>query len=739
MLQYGEVLKTGNIMARKTRIIPQKSLAPADRETFDTMIETIRPQVGVFINKQPYNFILDTRILTDVQRFPVTRPKTQATTWGGYFAYTPTYAALSPEQRWNYLEWLTGNEQLAIQMFRIMRLHALCCEFGGPRRQEAIKALRQLYQTSQTDTVSASMIGNILSLAYAAEQPRQLSAWLKLFQPTSAMPVQLQAYIYGRSNNEAPGQVLLELATQSQFRFARGMGGRRDQIVSTLEEIAAQWGQDQNTTIINTVLEQTSFMPLVFAYNDTLMMWVCRTLDIPQGSLQLETSDVAPLLNALATAAQEHVRSRRKGNETIDGLQLLEGILQGDSTVVQFDLSGTTSYSMTKAEADQLQTMLETVQDIPGVVIYQNEWDIYSYWDQGTSANQIDTAVFRNLPIKKPTSAQPLPVPSPPTYSTASYRTMTPEQRWWYLAWLAGATVEPLPVFLISRFKALEAVIYGYSKREWLAAGKRWHSGAPDQPPTVFNLIEDLTARSDNETLMRHAAAILMPLYAMYGAAEQATQLFERVAFNIDQGPEMVEYLWEAGGNLSGAGLLNIARAGGFNHTPLTKECFEQIAAKAGELLKEWEETYGPLTDVPITSFGNRRSRRTKSALSIAADIAREAQEYIKVERRRAPRSKRMSAEELAAEQSEIAGLPTNAGDDPSERIYHQLACEPLLLSTYLAHGVQALEAEDPALAVAFLRRAHELDHHGPALKLLALARAQLVTWQQMQREEAHG
>ncbi len=719
-------------MARNTRNIPQKTLAPADRAVFDQLIDYIAPKVGVHVNKQPYPFILDTRILLDLTRFPVARPQRSSAAWGGYFTYSPTYAALSPEQRWNYVAWLAGEEALGIQLFRIMRLHALCSELGGTRRDEAVVALRDLYERSQNDTVAQAAIGNILTLAYAATSQPKLDEWLTVFEPTAALALDLQARCYALSSREAPGKLLLELATRCNFKLGRGLSSRREQIETTMVEIAARWSAQSHATVISTFAEHTPVVPGMHGYSDTLVMWTARTLGIPQGSFVYERSAEADLLRGLAAAAQEQVRSQRKGAQPLDGLELLNGILNGDGNVVQFDLSGSAPYEMKPAEQRALQSKLREIADLPGITIVKEEWEAYAPWG-GRDLPAPDAAIIRELPIKTPSSPQPWNVPSPPTYAGSAYRALTPEQRWWYLDWLAGVDVEPLPIFQAVRFKGLEAAFYALSAAERRKQVALWRHDAADDANLVY-LIEALFKSSTDEALGRAALDILMPLYAEHGESERATAAFDRIPLSIDQGPRMLGLLWEAGGQLLGRGLLNVARSGGFNHTPLTRECFDQIAERAEQLLAEWEEQNGPLFDLPPAAVGFGRVRRRRlSGVQVAADIARTAQEQIKLERRSAPRSARMSADELAAERAELAELPLNAGDGPAEAIYQQLGDDPALVPVYLAHGVTALEQGSVPVAVAFLRRAHELDPHSPARQLLPLARQRLAEWQQQQ------
>ena len=165
-------------------------------------------------------------------------------------------------------------------------------------------------------------------------------------------------------------------------------------------------------------------------------------------------------------------------------------------------------------------------------------------------------------------------------------------------------------------------------------------------------MIERLFEQSDDEMLGRAALEILLPMYAEYHESERATHAFNRVPLSVEQIPRLLTTLWEASGRLLGRGLLHVARAGGFNHTPLTRECFDQIAERAEELLAEWEADFGPLSDLPAAAMnaGFGRSRRSqRSGISVSAEIARDAQEQIKVARRSAPRSARMSDAELEA------------------------------------------------------------------------------------------
>lgn len=716
-------------MARSIRAIPQKTLSADDRATFDRMIERITPLVGVHLNKQPTPFIQDTRILLDLARFPVSRSTQPRVAWGGYFTYSPTYNALSPEQRWNYIAWLAGDDTLNIQLFRIMRLYALCAEFITPRRAEAIVSLRDLYTRSQNDSVAQSAIGNILTLAYAATDPTQLEGWLAECTPTTAVPTDILIRCFAAANIESSGATLLEIATRCNFKVGRGMGSRRTAIENAIRAIAVRWGERGGSTVIRTVVEQTPTLPTVVGYGDTLVMWVARTLGLAQGSFIFDRSEAGTFMRGLAAAAQEQVRSQKKGSPTLDGLELLDGILKGDGGGVQFDLSGSAEYAMTLEEEALLSTKLERVKKIVGVKIVKQEWDVYSYWG-GRSNYTPEAVIIRSLPIKTPTSPEPWNAPTPPTYATASYKALTPEQRWWYLEWLLGAPLQPLEVFLAIRYKGLEATyarMDGHKLREQIDA---WMEQRDPKllKHNIFGLIEDMFARSNDENLQRAALEQLMPTYAAYQEAQRATAAFNRTPLSTEQAARMAAHLWEAGGTLDGHGLLYIARIGGFNHTPLTRECFAPIAERASQLLAEWEHNHGPISELPIVAYTfGRAKKKTLSGVSVAAEIARQAQEEIKAQRRAAPRTTRMSADEIEAEKVELAELSTNVGDGPSEAIYQQLATDPALATTYLAYGAGALERGEPTIAVAFLRRAAEIDPRSPAGRLLPLARLRLA------------
>ena len=715
-------------MARPIRSIPQKTLSPADRATFDQMVERIKPMVGVHLNKQPGPFILDTRILLDIARFPVNRPAPARSAWGGYFTYSPTYSALSPEQRWSYIAWLAGDESLNQQLFRIMRLYALCAEFVTPRRAEAIVALQDLYNRSQNDTVAQSAIGNILTLAYAATDAARAATWMAQFIPTTAIPTDVLVRCWAAAGVEASGATLLDIAMRCNFKMGRGMGGRRAAIEAAISEIAARWDERQDTTVIRTVVEQTPTIPTIMNYGDTLVLWVARAFNLAQGSFLFDRSEAGVFMRGLAAAAQEYVRSQKKGSAPLDGLKLLDGILNGDGGAVQFDLSGSADYTMTDAEDAELERKLEQVKKVVGVKIVKQEWDVYSYWS-GRNNYTPEAVIIRSLPIKTPTSPEPWNSPTPPTYGAASYKALTPEQRWWYLEWLAGAPVKPLDVFLVVRYKGLEAGFNRMAPDKLHEQISAWVESRDPRllPRNIFGLIETLFADTHDENLARAALEQLLPTYAAYQDSERAAAAVNRTPISTEQIGRMVAYVWEAGGALNGQSLLYIARGGGFNHTPLTKECFGPIAERAEQLLAEWEEDNGPLSDLPVVAltFG-RGKKRPLSAVAVAAEIARQAQEEVKAQRRAAPRTTRMSADELEAERAELADLPTNVGNGPDEAIDQQLSSDAALLGTYLSHATAALDSGQAAVAVAFLRRAAEIDPRSAAQRLLPLARLRL-------------
>ena len=715
-------------MARSVRTIPQKTLSAEDRATFDQMIERIRPLVGVHFNKQPTPFILDTRILTDVARFPVNRPTQTRAAWGGYFTYSPTYSALSPEQRWSYIAWLAGDENLNQQLFRIMRLYALCAEFGSPRRAEAIVALRDLYERSANDTVAQSSIGNVLTLAYAATEPTSAAEWLHTFAPTTAIPTDVLVRCWAAANIEANGNTLLDIAGRCNFKLGRGMGGRRAAIETAIHEIALRWGERSGTTVIRTVVEQTPTIPTVMSYGDTLVLWASRMFSLATGTFLFDRSDAGVFMRGLAAAAQEYARSQKKGSPPLDGLELLDSILHGDGGMVQFDLSGSADYTMMVEEEAALEKKLGRIKKVVGIKIVKQEWDVYSYWS-GRNNYAPEAVIVRSLPIKTPTSPEPWNAPTPPTYAAAAYKSLTPEQRWWYLDWLAGEPVSPLEVFLAVRYKGLEAAFNRMAPDQLREQISAW---VETREPTlrahnVFGMIETLFERTTDEHLQRAALEQLLPTYAELQDTERASAAVNRTPLNTEQIGRMVAYLWEAGGTLDGRSLLYVARGGGFNHTPLTRECFAPIAERAEQLLAEWEADHGPLDELPVVSLSFGRSKkRVLSAVAVAAEIARQAQEEIKAQRRSAPRTTRMSADELEAERVELAELPTNVGNGPDEAIYQQLATDAALHPTYLAHGTDALERGEAAIAVAFLRRAAELDAQSAAHLILPLARLRL-------------
>ena len=715
-------------MARTTRAIPQRTLSAEDRATFERMAESIRSLVGVHINQQPGRFMLDTRIMLDLVRFPVMRPTGGRVTWGGYFTYSPTYASLTPEQRWNYIAWLAGDESGAIQLFRIMRLYALCAELTTTRRDEAISAMRQLYDSSTNDAVAQSSIGNVLTLAYAASQPELLGEWLTIYTPSNAIPADVLIRCFALASIEASGPLLFDIASRCNFKLGRGLGGKRAAIEQAMRDIAERWGERHQTTVIRTMVEQTPTMPVALNYSDTLVMWVARALELSQGVFLFDRSDAASFIRGLAAAAQEQVRSNKKGSTPLDGLELLDGILKGDGGVVQFDLSGSAEYVMTEEEEAILEQKLTRIQKVPGVKIVKNEWDVFSYWS-GRQNTSPDAVLIRTLSIKQPSSPEPWNAPTPPTYAVASYKTLTPEQRWWYLDWLAGEDVKPLDVFWAVRFKGLEASFARLSPQK---AQEQTDSWFDERDPrllkhNIVGMLETIFDQTTDESLMRAGLDLLMPLYSDFGDVERATAAFNRTPMNPDQATRLLELLWNTGGVVDGRGLLYVARVGGFNHTPLTRECFDQIAERAEQLINEWEMDNGPLSDLPIVNFSYTRSkRRVVSAVSVAADVARQAQEEIKAQRRSAPRTARMSAEEIEAEQAELAELPTNAGDGPAEAIYVQLASDPQLVELYLSYGANALDQGRPTEAVAFLRRAAELDPRSHASLLLPLARLRL-------------
>ncbi|HEY1013838.1 MAG TPA: hypothetical protein VGE07_14095 [Herpetosiphonaceae bacterium] len=605
-------------MARPSRPIPQKTLSPEDRAQFLRMIEEISGRVGVHLDQQPQRFPIDTRILSDLSRFPVRRATSSVIAWGTYYAYSPTYTALTPEQRWNYIAWLAGDENLGIQLFRQMRLYGLCAELGGPRRDEAIAAMQELYDRSVTDSVARTMIGNQLTLAYGAVWPERLGMFLAEFRPAT-VPLEVLMRCLARADVEASGFVLLEIALRCNFKLARGMNNRRPAIEVAMREIAERWGARVGTTAIRYVVDRTPAVPSMLGHNDSLLTQVARTLGLEQGSFAFDRSDAGVFMRGLAAAAQELVRTSRKGAPPLDGLELLDGMLTGNHTaVVQFDLSGAADYVMTPAEQREHEAKLELAAAQTGVRVVNQEWDVYNEWGERT-AWSADSVLIRALPIKRPGSPQPWNAPTPPTFAGSSYKALTPEQRWWYLDWLAGEPVEPLEVFLAVRFKGLEAAYQ--------------HRAAS----LLLQEIEALFERSRDEALHRAALEVLMPAYADTCDSERASEVFNRIPISPDQVGRLLGHLWASGGQLDGRGLLYVARAGDFNHTPLTREHFDAIAARALELLEEWEEENGPISYLPVMMFGRARRRGTVSAVQVAAIIARQAQEDFKAERRAAP------------------------------------------------------------------------------------------------------
>ncbi|HYF62396.1 MAG TPA: hypothetical protein VD886_06250, partial [Herpetosiphonaceae bacterium] len=95
-------------------------------------------------------------------------------------------------------------------------------------------------------------------------------------------------------------------------------------------------------------------------------------------------------------------------------------------------------------------------------------------------------------------------------------------------------------------------------------------------------------------------------------------------------------------------------------------------------------------------------------------------------------------AEALEAERAELADLPANIGNGPDEAIYQQLSSDAALLGTYLSHATAALDSGQAAVAVAFLRRAAEIDPRSAAQRLLPLARLRLNDEQKNEAQDQH-
>ena len=198
---------------------------------------------------------------------------------------------------------------------------------------------------------------------------------------------------------------------------------------------------------------------------------------------------------------------------------------------------------MTPEEEALLNDKLERIKKVGGIKVVKQEWDVFSYWSGRTNESP-ESVIIRSLPIKTPTSAEPWNAPTPPTYATASYKALTPEQRWWYLDWLAGEPVKPLEVFLTVRYKGLEAA-YGRlaldKLREQIDA---WMNNRDPRllAKNIFGLIEDMFDHSSDEYLQRAALEQLLPNYSAFGDAERATAAFNRTPISTEQAASCLLY-----------------------------------------------------------------------------------------------------------------------------------------------------------------------------------------------------
>lgn len=674
----------------------------SNTSSFRDKWEKVRRLVGVFVDTQPKDFPIDVSIST---RLAVSPPK-QLPKKRGYYDYygcgiykgldrRATYAGMSPEQRWLYISWLAGDKVTPTQQFLMARYYALCAELCGGRVDEAVTALAKL---SKNYFVTHKCHQAIAIACAATRRYAELNRCVPMQMHDAAFKVALS--VLHAQGHDLSGGMLLALA-DANGAWGTQPNGTPEQAVQAAEKMLRAWNEREGKTLLAAIADDRLY-PL---YLTEELAFLARHYGLKLKDVTVTPqSMMAEFVRAFGIVARRHCVEILNATDAQPFLDEIQRVM--DDYLLMKGV-----YRMKPAEEAELERKLNRVAGIVGVRIvnrYPDGWLQYGYH---LSANP-QAAIARDHPIKKPTSPQPRESPQPLKYDHAGYNKLNPEQRWWYLDWLAGEDVKPLGCFYAVRLKGLLAVPNAFSNDE------------------VVECVEKIFGQTDNDEVRRAAGYVLMQYYSKRRDGEKATWLFERMKPTSANGLEMLRLLAQAGGRLTGAGVLWAARAARYQHTPPTREHFDEIAAIAQRLLDAYEAQHGSLLDRIIT-----RSRGSYwidyDVAGVLRDMAKQAQKEFRDSRPKLTRSDRMSAAEKAQEQKELAAFRTDETTEAKVlRVYETLTKsanggEQRLLSLYLQCGASALESGDRVKAIAYLRRATELDGTGAARRLLEKALAQ--------------
>lgn len=664
--------------------------------------EKVRQLVGVFVDAPPKDFPIDVSIST---RLPVSPPKQQPKKRGDYDYYgygiykdldrRATYAGMSPEQRWLYVSWLAGDKVPPTPQFLMARYYALCAELCGGRVDEAVAALAKL---SKNYFVAHECHQAIALACAATRRYAELNRFLPMQVYNAAFKVALS--VLHAQGHDLSGGMLLALA-DANGAWGTQPNGTSEQAVQAAEKMLKAWNAREGRTLLAAIADDRLY-PL---YLTEELAFLARYYGLKLKDVTVTPqSMMAEFVRAFGIVARRHCVEILNATDTQPFLDEVQRVM--DDFLLMKGV-----YRMTAEEEAELVHKLNRVAGIVGVRVvnrYSDGWLQYGYYMSASP----QAAIARDHPIKKPTSPQPRESPQPLRYNSAGYNKLNPEQRWWYLDWLAGEDVKPLECFYAVRLKGLLAVPNAFRNDE------------------VVQCVEKIFHQTSDDEVRRAAGYILMQYYSKRRDGEKATWLFERMRPTAANGLEMLRLLAQAGGRLTGAGVMWAARAARFQHTPLTREFFNEIAAIAQRLLEEHEAQHGSLLDTIVrTSRGSYWI--APPAAEVLRNLAKQAQKEFRDARPKLTRSDRMSADEKTQEQRELATFRTDETTEAKvKRVYETLTksangSEQRLRSLYLQCGASALESGDRVKAIAYLRRATELDGTGAATKLLEKALAQ--------------
>jgi hypothetical protein len=676
-----------------------------DKVTLREKLERIRHEVGVFVDTQPKGFPIDVCIHT---RLPVSPPKQtpKRRSYYDYYGYgyyagynrQATYAAMKPDQRWLYVSWLVGDKVQPTPQCLMMRYYALCAELGGARTDEAIAALHKL---SSHHTI-AQQCRQALVLACAATQRyEELNRVMTGYAYDPSFRLALS--VLQTAGYDLAGHMLLTLADAQQGAMNVVPQGTPEEVIQAAEKLLAARREREGSTLLSALANDRSY-PL---YLSDDLKAVAKNLGLKtlQDVTVAHESVMSTYIRAFSIVARQKCLDILNAPDAQPFLDEVTQVMNDYNLMRGI-------YVMNPDEAAELVHKLSRVAGMIGVRIvkrYSDGWLSYGYH----ASPNAQAAIAQDHPIKRPTSADPRDLLGNFKYDSMGYNRLNPEQRWWYLDWLAGDDVKPLECFFAVRLKGLLQVPNVLSNPEAMAC------------------VERIFEQTGNNEVRRAAGYMLMQFYAKSRNGEKITTLFDTMKPGSSNVMELLRLLHEAGGRLTGAGLLWAARAAKFQHSPITREFFDEIAENAQRLLDEYEAQHGRSLLQHIVEASRRSSYLDWRVSHLIREIAKQAQKEFRDSRPKLTRADRMSAQEKEREQKELATFRTDETTELKvKRVYDALkkstnSDERRLLPLYLECGASALESGDRVKAIAYLRRAVELDENGAAKKLLEKALAQ--------------